>query len=178
MSLWVAVCVVLVLGARWAVLGPGCVVGWVSGFPGGLFSVVLRFALCHLSFVCMYIFVQLSRGCLRCELFFLCSCVRLFPCFHCIWGFLLTVLVFPCAFLVWGGVAVSVFAVIGRKRVSVVRLVSRRNARLRGVCMRGGERCVGDLRVGGLWVVLFPCLFVGWSRPGFILCSLVVPCLG
>ena len=45
------------------------------------------------------------------------------------------------------------FAVVGRNRVSVVRLVSKSIARLRGVCMWGKERRVGVLRRVGCFAL-------------------------
>ena len=60
-----------------------------------------------------------------------------------------------------------VFAMVGRKRVSVVRLTSRSSARLRGLYLWGGERRVGVLWLGGLWVVFLFCMSTGWlSGPG------------
>ena len=115
-----------------------------------------------------------------CAVFFvyLCQAVSVLP-FYLIWGFLLPFLIFPCAFLLRAGAAWSVFAVVGRNRVSVVRLVSKSIARLRGVCMWGKERRVGVLRrvgcfaLGGLlgggcdareWRGISLGLFIGYLR--------------
>ena len=69
----------------------------VGLFPGGFLFAVLRFALCHRFFVCMYIVVHLFWRCFGSVLFIL--RVQWLPYFHFISGFF-----FPCS---------SLFAVLG-----------------------------------------------------------------
>ena len=92
-GLWVLYC-----GSCFAVVsggggsGWGCVLCSVScacsvgscRFSGGFLFVILRFALCHLSFVCMYSVVHLFWGWFGSMLFVL--RVRRFPYFHFIRG--------------------------------------------------------------------------------------------
>jgi hypothetical protein len=69
--------------------------------------------------------------------------VRRFPYFHFIRELLFFSCSSPYALLGWEGggsvFGVVVFALVGVSMVSVMRLVSSSSARLRGLCIRGGD---------------------------------------